>query len=233
MLTYETIVTILLSEAERSGLNLQYSQEQLDPHTLSRTFTMTTLPAHISEPRLYVPFATLGFTWDAALTAISVQGSDAVCDVYHLPDEPCLHSDIGCAYEAALDIDASYEIPVSSTQRNDIREMQTFVQSVQALTRSIMPDEQALAMDVQMAWSPQGQATVSRVTAKQQWTIDEPLHDEADLHEVMRDICRELSITLLVLTGDSPMPASEFEDDEDDDHDPLIDLRIYLRPPTA
>ena len=61
MLTYETIITTLIGEAERTGLNVQFSQEQIDPHTMTRSFTMTCLPTGVALPHPDVPFATLSY----------------------------------------------------------------------------------------------------------------------------------------------------------------------------
>ncbi|MBA3468272.1 MAG: hypothetical protein H0T53_01385 [Herpetosiphonaceae bacterium] len=229
MLTYETIITILLGGAERTGLNIQFSQEQIDPHTMSRTFSMTCLPTGVPEPRPDVPYATMSFIWDAALTAISVMGSESMCDLYHDPDETCPHNDLGCAYNAEIDIDVMYEIPLSDTQRREISNVPTLARSLQIITSESTHDQQPLDIDIQMQFTSTYHAFIGRVAARQQWTIDEPLHEEEDLQEVMREICRETVRTLNALAGfETPHPLTL-----EDEAEPLIDVRTYLRPPTA
>lgn len=229
MLTYETLVTILIGEAERTGLNVQFSQEQLDPHTMSRTLNITCLPTGVAEPNMDVPFAVLSFTWDAALTAISVMGSDSLCDLYHDPDEQCLHDELGCAYDAELDLDIVYEVPLTDAQRRDIANVPALARSLQVTTSEATHDRQPLDVDIQMQFTSDYHAFVGRVTARQQWLVNEQLHEEDELREVMFGMCRETVRILNALAGfKTPTPA--VSEDEDD---PQIDVRTYLRPPTA
>jgi hypothetical protein len=232
MLTYETVVTILLGGAERTGLNIQFSQEQIDPHAMIRTFNMTCLPSGAAEPRPELPFATLSFSWDAALTAISVMGSQNMCDLYHEPDDPCLHSDLGCAYALALEIDTVYEVPLSDGQRREIANVPTLARSLQIVTSEATQDHQPLDIEVQVHFTNTYHAFIGRVAARQQWVLDEALHEEDELSESFREICREIGTTLNALAGlETPHPLTL--EDEDDEGEPLIDVRTYLRPPTA
>jgi hypothetical protein len=230
MLTYETLVTILIGEAERTGLNVQFSQEQIDPHTMTRTFTMTCLPAGIMLPRPDIPFATLSFAWEAALTAISVMGSEALCDLYHDPDDPCTHADLGCAYDAMIEVNLMYEVPLSEQKRGDISNVPGLARSLQLITSEATHDRQPLHVDIQMQFTSDYHAFIGQVAARQEWVLDEALHDESDLREAFNEICRETNRTINALAGfDTPEQPAGNRDDEE----PVIDMRTYLRPPTA
>ncbi len=239
MLTYESLVTLLLSGAEQTGLNIQFSQEQLDPHSMTRTFTLTCLPSGVREPRLNVPFATLSFTWDSALTALSVLGSDALCDMYHAPKEHCIHHDDGCAYEAMLDLNVVYDIPLSEEQRLNLAGIPVLARSVQALTAPLSRTKLPLDIDVQIQFTSSYQAFVGQVSGRQQWTLDSHLHDEDELREEMNALSQELRLTLNALAEFSPPSDEDFEDfdfDEfmlDESSEDLLDLQTYLRPPAA
>lgn len=230
MLTYETIITTLISEAERTGLNVQFSQEQIDPHTMTRSFTMTCLPTGVLLPRPDVPFATLSFAWEAALTAISVMGSESLCDMYHDPDEPCPHAEIGCAYDAMVDVAVMYEVPLSEAKRHEIGSVPSLARSLQLITSETTHDHEPLHIDIQMQFTSDYHAFIGQVAARQEWTLDEALHDETNLHEIFREICREMLRTINALAGFETSNTPFLPQDDDD---PMIDLRTYLRPPTA
>ena len=105
MLTYETISDALLDSAEQVGLNVWQSDEQMDPQTLTRSLTLNCLPQGEVTPRASSLQASIAFKWDAAMTAISTIGTEALCEKYHGDNVACSHSLIGCAYEATLTLE--------------------------------------------------------------------------------------------------------------------------------
>lgn len=230
MLTYETLVTILLSGAERAGLNIQFSQEQIDPHAMVRTFTMTCFPYGITDTRIEVPYATFAFSWDAALTAISVVGTETICDLYHDPDEVCVHNDLNCAYEAILELDAAYEIPLQETARRNVTSILATATALQQVSSELTTDQEPLDIEMLVQFTGTQSSFVNRITLRQQWILDEQLHDEDLLRKTLRAVCSEFGNILNELAG---FDAPTLPIDSDDEETPRIDMRTYLRPPTA
>ena len=235
MVSYETFVTTLLSGAEQTGLNVQFSQEQLDPHTLVRNFSMTCLPSPVApgpQTATDQPMAVVTFAWDAALTAISLEGGDGLCDLFHAPDEPCLHMEVGCAYDATLDITINYEIPLSAAQRRDINNLPLLANSINLITAESTSNGEALELDILINISPTLTTTISRITARQIWFVEDQLHHEHELIGVLRNLTQDVKNTLNALAGYEPDPelADAPKPTEDE---PLYDLLTYLRPPTA
>src|SRR5918998_3164422 len=119
MLSYETISDALLDSAEQVGLNVWQSDEAIDPHALHRTFTMTCLPLGQGTPRPNSIQASISFRWDAAMTAISTVGTEALCERYHADNVACSHALLGCAYEATLELEVTYTLPVQLNLNDD------------------------------------------------------------------------------------------------------------------
>lgn len=234
MLTYEAVVTVLISEAERAGLAIQFSQEQLDPHSLARTLSISCQPTKQRDQHMEHVVATISFTWDAALTAISVMGSDAICALYHDSDEPCLHAIEGCAYNVDLDFDLTYAIPLTEEQRFNVVNIPQLTEAIQSATKEKTFDFQPLDIDVQLHFTGEYMAFVGTVTGRQSWPFGEALHEEHELRQEIRDLMQNVSKVLDALQQfQAPMPV--LEDDAENEENELASLpdRTYLRPPTA
>jgi hypothetical protein len=229
MLTYENVVTHLLSAAEQAGLNIIFSQEQLDTHALVRTFSMTCLPRGSSEPDDQQPRAMLSFRWDPALTAISVLGSEGLCDLYHTPDEPCPHADLGCAYDASLDVEASYHVPTTSSYPSDVNGVIGMASGTRELLTLAVGHEEGVEVQAQLLFDEHG-VSVGRIEALQRWSLDDELHEADDLSGALSEVCQEVVNALEALAGhEAPHPSHLPADDVED----YGDGRTYLRPPTA
>src|SRR5919206_3174221 len=138
MLSYETISDALLDSAEQVGLNVWQSDEAIDPHSLQRTFTMTCLPPGQASPRPSSIQASVGFRWDAGMTAISTIGTEALCGRYHGDNVACSHALVGCAYESSLALEVTYTIPVHLSIGNDLSVLPRLVRAVQDLHRAMI-----------------------------------------------------------------------------------------------
>lgn len=243
MLTYETLVTALLGEAERVGLNIVFSQEQLDPHSLVRTFTMSCYPYGQAPDGELSPSATLSFSWSAALTALSVSGSDELCDLYHDPDEECIHNELGCAYEATLELAGLYEIPFPPSPNQQFNDAARVAKIMQDASAELTADRQPLEIDMNVHFTSRGQQLIVRLAVRQEWMLDEQLHDEAELRESLRGVCVEFGNMLHALLDyeDAPRyPLSEADRTAEHadappepERESRRDPRTYLKPPTA
>ncbi|GIV96285.1 MAG: hypothetical protein KatS3mg057_0942 [Herpetosiphonaceae bacterium] len=229
MLTYENVVTLLLSASERQQLNIVLSQEQLDTHALVRTFMMTCLPRGTRDPNAFQPRVTVSFRWDPALTTISIIGSEGICDLYHAPDQSCPHADVGCAYDAMLEIEATYQIPIPEEHTEDIASVVGLAASTRDLLASTVDSSEDLEVRVQLVFDSGG-ASVSQLEAIQRWLIDDDLHEAETLGQTFAEICAEVAEALEALAGHEPPPPSL---GSERDHDDLGDHLTYLRPPTA
>src|SRR5687768_13044751 len=127
MLSYETISDALLDSAEQVGLNVWQSDEGIDPHSLERTFSMACLPPGQASPRPSSIQASVGFRWDAAMTAISTIGTEALCERYHGENVACSHALVGCAYEASLQLEVRYTIPYHRSVGDDLASLPRIV----------------------------------------------------------------------------------------------------------
>ena len=231
MLSYESISEALLESAEEAGLNIWQPDEALDAHTLQRTFTLICLPPGEMLPRPNGPQVRLRFHWDAAFTAISLLGTDALCRLYHPDDASCPHGEAGCAYEATLPLEIEYTIPVGVPIQDDPALLVRLLRKVQDIQRSLVDHSNGLTVDAEVQ-SVGSTLQVRHVRARQTWTITEPLHDLDVLEDVLDDACNEVSDvfeTLLEQLNGTPRPPHT---DMDMTLDP-DEERIYLRPPVA
>jgi hypothetical protein len=234
MLTYETISDALLDSAEQVGLNVWQSDEQIDPQTLNRSFTLNCLPQGEAVPRLSSLQASITFKWDAAMTAASTMGTEALCEKYHDDKVACSHSLIGCAYEATLTLEIAYTIPLNMNLDDDIDSLQRLARTIQDVHRSIVDHKNIIAVDANLHLEGY-QVRVTHFKAQQRWTIGDPIHELDNLEDVFEEACSEVRDMLLALneriSGTSATEVDELSPltlpmDESDD-------RIYLRPPTA
>lgn len=233
MLSYETISDALLDSAEQVGLNVWQSDEAIDPHSLDRTFSMTCLPPGQASPRPSSIQASVGFRWDAAMTAISTIGTEALCERYHGDNVACSHALVGCAYESSLAVDVSYAIPINHSIGDDMSMLPRLVRAVQDAHRSMIDHNNVVSVDANVQFAA-GETRVTQLKARQIWSVGDPLHELDSLEDVFEDLCSEVRDLLVALTeyfaaarlpeADEPfMPLPiDFEDE-----------RIYLRPPTA
>lgn len=237
MLTYETISDALLDSAENVGLNVWQTDEQLDPQTLTRTFTLRCLTQGEATPRPASIQASISFAWDAAMTAISTLGTEAICAKYHGNNVACSHELAGCAYEATLTLEIAYTVPLHlalGDQQSDT--LQRLARSIQELHRSLIDHNNVVQIDAQVSLDGNG-ARVTSLTARQRWTIGDPLHELEGIEDVMEEACSEVRDMLMALADRLSSAALGAADEVA----PLLlpldaaadEERIYLRPPTA
>lgn len=235
MLTYETISDALLDSAEQVGLNVWQSDEQMDPQTLTRTFTLNCLTPGESIPRPSSIQASLAFKWDAAMTAISTLGTEALCEKYHGDNVACSHSLVGCAYEATLTLEIAYTLPLNMSVGDDTTLIQRLARSVQEVHRSMIDHKNVVGVDATLHLEGMD-IRVTQLIARQRWTIGDPIHELDGLEDVLEEACSEVRDMLTAM-------AERFSGNtapETDGLPPLVlpsdaidDDRIYLRPPTA
>jgi hypothetical protein len=236
MLTYETISDALLDSAEHVGLNVWQTDEQLDPQTLNRTLTLRCLTQGEATPRNSSLQASISFSWDAAMTAISTMGTDAICAKFHGDNVACSHGLAGCAYEATLTLEVGYTVPLQVALGDSIDSLQHAARSIQDLHRSIIDHKNVVVVDGQISLDRTG-ARAAQIVARQRWTIGDPIHELDGLEDVFEEACSEVRDMLMALSerfngdsrgeGDDVAPLMLPLDPADDED------RIYLRPPTA
>lgn len=234
MLPYESISEALLDSAEQVGLNIWQSEEQLDPQTLTRTFSLSCLPPGEQFPRPSSVQAQLHFKWDAAMTAISTLGTEALCDKYHGPNTPCPHGAAGCAYETSLVLEITYALPAAGGV-DDLQAIQRLGQHVRELHRSLVDHRNMLSVDANVRLDG-SEVRLSAIKAQQRWMVGNPIHELSELEDVFEEACSEVRDMLLALQERygraAPLDADELLslpldlDGNDDD-------RVYLRPPAA
>lgn len=235
MLSYETISDALLDSAEQVGLNVWQSDEQLDPQTLNRSITLNCLLPGEAQPRSSSLQASIGFKWDAAMTAISTIGTEALCEKYHGDNVACSHSLMGCAYEATLTLEIAYTVPLNMSLSDDVIALQRIARSIRDLHRSMIDHKNVVAVDANVKLEGT-EPRVTHIAAKQRWTIGDPIHELESLEDVLEEACSEVRDMLLAL-GER-FSGTTIADM--DDVIPLVlppdatdDERIYLRPQTA
>ena len=234
MLPYESISEALLDSAEQVGLNIWQSEEQLDPQTLTRTFSLSCLPPGEQFPRPSSVQAQLHFKWDAAMTAISTLGTEALCDKYHGPNTPCPHGAAGCAYETSLVLEITYALPAAGAV-DDLQAVGRLGQHVRELHRSLVDHRNMLSVDANVRLDG-SEVRLSSIKAQQRWMVGNPIHELSELEDVFEEACSEVRDMLLALQERygraAPLDADELLslpldlDGNDDD-------RVYLRPPAA
>ena len=235
MLPYESISEALLDSAEQVGLNIWQSDEQLDPQTLTRTFSLSCLPPGEQVPRSSSVQAQLQFKWDAAMTAISTLGTDALCEKYHGPNTPCPHGAAGCAYETSLVLEITYTLPTTIGTVDDLQAVARLGQSIRDMHRALVDHRNFLAVDANIRLEG-NEVRLGAVKAQQRWMVGNPIHELSELEDVFEEACSEVRDMLLALQERygraAPLDADELLslpldlDGNDDD-------RVYLRPPAA
>ncbi len=235
MLPYETISEALLDSAEQVGLNVWQSDEQLDPQTLTRTFALRCLPPGEQYPRASSIQAQLGFKWDAAMTAISTLGTEAICDKYHGSNATCTHTSAGCAYDTSLELEVTYTLPMQFSVEDDFESIVRLGKGIRDVQRALVDHRNLVSVDVNMRLED-GNVRLMEVTARQRWMIGNPIHELGEFEDVLEEACSEVRDMLLGLQ-ERFGPAGLFENDDllslPIDIDLNDDDRIYLRPPTA
>ncbi len=235
MLPYETISEALLDSAEQVGLNVWQSDEQLDPQTLTRTFGLRCLPPGEQFPRTSSIQAQLHFKWDAAMTAISTLGTEALCEKYHGSNTACSHTAAGCAYDTSLVLEVTYTLPVNFTLDDDLQALARLGQGIRDVQRTLIDHRNVVTVDANVRLEG-GNVRLMGVTANQRWMIGNPIHEVAELEEVFEEACSEVRDMLLGLQERFGQ-TSLFDTDDllslPLDIDLSDDDRIYLRPPTA
>ena len=235
MLPYETISEALLDSAEQVGLNIWQSEEQLDPQTLTRSFSLSCLPPGEQFPRASSVQAELRFKWDAAMTAISTLGTEAICEKYHGPNAACTHTAAGCAYETSLVLEIAYTLPATSGAVEDMQAVARLGQTIREVHRSLVDHRNLVTVDATMRLEG-NEMRMTAIKAHQRWMVGNPIHELSELEDVLEEACSEVRDMLLVLQerfghaslldSDELLPLPIDIDLSDDD-------RIYLRPPTA
>jgi hypothetical protein len=235
MLPYETISEALLDSAEQVGLNIWQSDEQLDPQTLTRSFSLRCLPPGELLPRASSIQAQLSFKWDAAMTAISTLGTEAICEKYHGPNAACGHMAAGCAYETSLVLEISYTLPVSLSVGDDLQAVARLGQGIREIQRALVDHRNWVTVDANVRLES-SEVRLTSVKAQQRWMIGSPIHELSELEDVFEEACSEARDMLLGLQerfGHTPLLESEDLLSLPLDIDLSDDDRIYLRPPTA
>ena len=233
MLSYETISDALLDSAEQVGLNVWQSDEGIDPHALTRTFTVTCLPLGQSTPRPTSIQATIGYRWDAAMTAISTLGTEALCERYHGDNVACSHTLVGCAYEASLALEVAYTIPFHMPMGDDMSMLPRIVRVVQEMHRGMIDHKNLVSVDATVQFVG-GEIRITQLKARQVWTVGDPIHELDSLEDVLEEVCSEVRDLLAAMTEHfSAAPLPEIDESPVALPMDLDEERIYLRPPTA
>ncbi len=235
MLPYETISEALLDSAEHVGLNVWQSDEQLDPQALNRTFSLHCLPTGEPYPRASSIKAELSFKWDAAMTAISTLGTEALCEKYHGPNTACAHTTAGCAYDTSLELEVTYTLPLNLSVGDDLPAIARLGQGIRDVQRTLIDHRNLVTIDANIRLEG-GSVRLTEITARQRWMIGNPIHELSELEDVFEEACSEVRDMLLglqerfgqtsILDNDDLLSLPLDIDMSDDD-------RIYLRPPTA
>lgn len=235
MLPYESISEALLDSAEQVGLNIWQSDEHLDPQTLARSFSLSCLPPGEQLPRPSSVQAQLQFKWDAAMTAISTLGTDALCEKYHGPNTPCPHGAAGCAYETSLVLEVTYTLPAPVGVVDDLQTVARMGQSIREVHRAVIDHRNVVAVDANIRLEG-NEVRVRDVKAHQRWMIGNPLHELSELEDMFEEACSEVRDMLLALQerwGRSAMLDGDELLSLPLDLDLSDDERVYLRPPAA
>lgn len=227
MLTYENLVAILFGCAERTGLNIAYTQELLDTHALGRSLSITCLPDGFEDDRSPTepPLrAVIVFRWSPEFTVFSLRGSDTLDSIERLVDERLSQSQSGIS----LDVEVIYTLPLTSDQ-HDLEALPLLVDSLHTMNAELAFSDVPFRVESQLLFLPNRPPRVQELTAHRVWSLDEALYDSDLLNDTFDQLCLELKTMLEALVKFFPLAHTS---DRNAKATELADRR-YLKPPTA
>lgn len=229
MLTYENVVSVLLSAIERSALNIAYTQELLDTHALGRSLSITCLPDGIEddrgpeEPPLR---AVIAFRWSPEFTVFSLRGADSLDDIERFVDER-LYAQTPAG--PSMEVSVTYHLPLPPDLQRDMALMPSVARTVQELHRSLLDEDDLLRVDSLLSFMPGRVPRVQSMSAVRVWSLDEALYDADLLSVTFDELCAELHTMIELLAvqyGVGPDQGSSGPEGSSGE-------RRYFKPPTA
>lgn len=227
MLTYENVISVLLSSIEQAGLNIAYTQELLDTHALGRSLSITCLPDGVDDDQgpLEPPLrAVIAFRWSPEFTVFSLRGADSLDNIERFVDERLFAQ---ARSGPSLDVEVTYHLPLSTEQR-DITALPLIARNLQELHATLVDVEDLLRVDSVITFSAGRTPLTQSVTALRVWSLDEALYDAELLAATFQELGAELHAMLQLLHAHYSDP-----DDDPSSSEGLPADRRYLKPPTA
>lgn len=202
--SYEQVVGTLMWACVQNKLRLYSVANMLDTNTLEREFKACCVPSEWQPP--YQMRAEIGFQWPTEYTALSLQGDEALCSLYHDEGEDCEHEP-GSA-EFFIELEIEYHLPFSLVEQIDSDAgIETVARRIRRVFSDLVDHENIVVVDVDATFTGD-ELALTRIYARHFWVLDDELHGLPQLAAVLLSICDEINRVLLRF-------AQEFADDKE------------------
>lgn len=191
--SYEQLVGTWMWACMQNKLRLYSVSNTLDVSTLEREFSGCVVPQDWDPP--YQLRAEVSFYWPSEYTALSAEGDDAFCSLYHDEDEPCAHAPGSASIYTELTVE--YHLPYEFVQQVDTDAgIEEVAQRICQIFIDLVEHENIVTVQVQATYADD-ELSLSDILARHFWIVEDELHNLPHLAATFLGICDEINRVLL------------------------------------
>lgn len=191
--SYEQLVATWMWACMQNKLRLYSVDNTLDINTLEREFSACAVPQDWEPP--YHLRAEVNFYWPSEYTALSAEGDDAFCALYHDEDEDCTHASGSANIYTELTVE--YHLPYDFVQRIDTDAgIEEVARHIRRVFSDLVDHENIVAVQVQATYAD-NELSLSDILARHFWILEDELHNLPHLAATFLSICDEINRVLL------------------------------------
>lgn len=186
--SYEQVVATWMWACTQNDLLLYAISNTLDINTLEREFNACCVPDDWEPP--YQLRAEMSFYWPSEYTALSMDGDDAFCSLYHDDTEECDHEPGAAQVYTELEIE--YHLPHDYVHRLDSDVgIETVARRIRQVYGDLVDHENILVVDAKATFA--GETLIlSSILARHFWILEQELHDLPRLASAFLDLTAEI-----------------------------------------
>ncbi len=190
--SYEQVVATWMWACSQSDLQLYAISNTLDINTLEREFKACCVPDDWDPP--YHLRAEMSFYWPSEYTALSMDGDDAFCSLYHDDDAECDHEP-GTA-QVYTELEIEYYLPSDFVDQLDSDVgIEQVARRIRQVYGDLVDHENILVVDAKATFAGETLA-LSSILARHFWILEQELHDLPRLASAFLDLTGEIRSVL-------------------------------------
>lgn len=206
--SYEQVVAALTWACMEAKLRLYSVTNTLDVTTLEREYSGCCVPIEWEPP--YQLRAEISFYWPSEYTALSLDGDEAFCSLYHDEHEPCDH-ETGSA-QVFTELELQYHLPYDFVHRLDSDAgIEQVAQRIQEVFLDEVEHENVVAVQA-VATYADNHLSLTGIQARHVRILEDELHGLSQLAGSALEICQEIRRVLLrfarEFSSDKELPDS-------------------------
>lgn len=208
--SYEQLVATWMWACTQSDLQLYAISNTLDINTLEREFNACCVPDDWDPP--YQLRAEMSFYWPSEYTALSMDGDDAFCSLYHDDTEECDHTP-GTA-QVYTELEIEYHLPHEYVHRLDSDVgIEKVARHIRQVYGDLVDHENILVVDAKATFAGES-LNLSSIVARHFWILEQELHDLPQLAMTFLDLAGEIRTVLERFAKDFPAAGSNSRRDQ-------------------